>query len=219
MERDRGGGPDGHRQLALIATELQLEAAGTRIDQGEACFMDCKSRIVDLIDGRTPAGARIPHDQSEDVEAIRVRGNRNLGGLAAGSSHRASHILRPGVERITKESILDHRPCAVRIDRVDGDIVLAVSGEVDINGATELKQAFDDIDGHRGKVIIDLLLVSFMDSMGLGTLIEGRNRLESDGAAVLLVSDNGPAGRLLALTKLDESFPVFDSVASARDAS
>lgn len=114
---------------------------------------------------------------------------------------------------------MDHRPCAVRIDRVDGDVVLAVSGEVDINGATELKRAFDEIAGHGGKVVIDLLLVSFMDSMGLGTLIEGRNRLESDGAAVLLVSDNGPVGRLLALTKLDESFPVFDSVASARDAS
>lgn len=219
MERDRGRGSDGHRQLALIAPEFQLDPAGTRIDQGEAGFMDGESRIVDLIDGRTPAGARIPHDQAEDVEAIRVRGDRNLGGLAAGISHRASHILRPGVERITKESILDHRPCAVRIDRVNGDIVLAVSGEVDINGATELKQAFDEIDGHSGKVIIDLLLVSFMDSMGLGTLIEGRNRLESNGAAVLLVSDNGPAGRLLALTKLDESFPVFDSVASARDAS
>ncbi|MEX0826685.1 MAG: STAS domain-containing protein [Acidimicrobiia bacterium] len=114
---------------------------------------------------------------------------------------------------------MENRPSAVRIDRVDSDVVLAVSGEVDINGATELKRAFDEIAGHSGKVIIDLLLVSFMDSMGLGTLIDGRNRLESDGAAVLLVSDNGPAGRLLALTKLDESFPVFDSVESARDAS
>lgn len=114
---------------------------------------------------------------------------------------------------------MDHRPCAVRIDRFDEDVVLTISGEVDINGASELKRAFDEIAGQSGKVIIDLRNVMFMDSMGLGALIEGRNGLESGGATVLLVSDSGPAGRLLALTKLDESFPLFDSVESARAAS
>lgn len=112
---------------------------------------------------------------------------------------------------------LDHtKPCATRIDRFDGDVVLTVTGEVDINGAPELKQAFDEIAGHDGRVIVDLLLVTFMDSMGLGALIDGRNHLEADGAEVLLVCAEGPVGRLLALTKLDESFPVFASVEAAR---
>jgi anti-anti-sigma factor len=109
------------------------------------------------------------------------------------------------------------KPCAVRIERFDRDVVLTVTGEVDISGAPELKLAFDEIAAHDGRVIIDLRLVTFMDSMGLGALIEGRNALESNGAVVLLVSDSGPAGRLLALTKLDESFQVFDSVESARE--
>lgn len=78
-----------------------------------------------------------------------------------------------------------------------------------------MKKALDQVEADR--VIIDLRSVTFMDSMGLGSIIDGRNRLEADGSIVMLVTDGaGPAGRLLALTKLDESFPMFDSVEAAR---
>lgn len=94
--------------------------------------------------------------------------------------------------------------------------MLTLTGDLDINGAPELKKTFDSLDGFEGRVIIDLRSVTFMDSMGLGSLIDGRNRLESDGAMVVLVAGEGPAGRLLALTKLDQSFPMFDSIEAAR---
>lgn len=103
-----------------------------------------------------------------------------------------------------------------RVERSDADAVVHLAGDLDINGAPELKRALDELAGYGGRVIVDLRPVTFMDSMGLGSLIEGRNRLESDGAIVMLVADTGPAGRLLALTKLDESFPMFASVEDAR---
>lgn len=94
--------------------------------------------------------------------------------------------------------------------------MVTLTGDLDINGAPELKKAFDALDGFDGRMIIDLRPVTFMDSMGLGSLIDARNRFESDGAVVMLVADEGPAGRILALTKLDQSFPMFDSVEAAR---
>jgi len=78
-----------------------------------------------------------------------------------------------------------------------------------------MKRALDELMGFDGRVVVDLLPVTFMDSMGLGALIDGRNRLEDRGAVVVLVASSGPAGRLLALTKLDQTFPVFDTVAEA----
>lgn len=103
-----------------------------------------------------------------------------------------------------------------RVDRTDGHVIVDLAGDLDINGAPDLTRALDQLSGYGGRIIIDLRSVTFMDSMGLGSLIEGRNRLEADGAIVMLVTDTGPAGRLIALTKLDESFPVFDSVEAAR---
>jgi anti-sigma B factor antagonist len=105
---------------------------------------------------------------------------------------------------------------SVRLERSDGDVVVVASGDLDINGAPALRKALDELDVRR--VIVDLRQVTFMDSMGLGSLIDGRNRLEAGGTAVMLVSGTGPAGRLLALTKLDESFSMFDSIEAARSA-
>jgi anti-sigma B factor antagonist len=119
---------------------------------------------------------------------------------------------------MSRGSVLDStKPFEARIERSEVDVVVHLAGELDISGAPDMKRAFDDILGFDGRVIVDLRSVSFMDSMGLGALIDGRNRLEDDGAVVMLVANSGPAGRLLALTKLDESFPVFDSIEAARE--
>ena len=125
-------------------------------------------------------------------------------GPARWAPRRKGHVLEPTTS------------FTARVDRTNGDVVVDLTGDLDINGAPDLKRAFDQLSGYGGRVIVDLRSVTFMDSMGLGSLIEGRNRLEADGAIVMLVTDTGPAGRLLALTKLDESFPVFDSVEAAR---
>lgn len=125
-------------------------------------------------------------------------------GPARLAPRREGHILEPTTS------------FTIRVDRTDEHVVVGLAGDLDINGAPDLKRALDQLSGYGGRVIVDLRSVTFMDSMGLGALIEGRNRLEADGAIVMLVTDTGPAGRLLALTKLDESFPVFDSVEAAR---
>ncbi|HSM01979.1 MAG TPA: STAS domain-containing protein [Acidimicrobiia bacterium] len=133
-------------------------------------------------------------------------------------------VIRPGIyywpaRRAPRKKGFILEPAtsfSVRAERGGSDAMLTLTGDLDINGAPELKKTFDSLDGFEGRVIIDLRSVTFMDSMGLGSLIDGRNRLESDGAMVVLVAGEGPAGRLLALTKLDQSFPMFDSIEAAR---
>lgn len=86
--------------------------------------------------------------------------------------------------------------------------MLDVSGELDMATAQQLGQALADAAGT--KVILDMVDVTFIDSVGLRTLIQARQQL-GDGS-LHVVAPDGPVRRLLQLTKLEDSFSVSDSL-------
>jgi anti-sigma B factor antagonist len=102
----------------------------------------------------------------------------------------------------------EHRPppdLTTSVDR-EGDVtVLRVAGEVDLVNAHELAAALAAAapdDG--GQLLVDLTEVPFMDSTGLRSIMEMRDRLEREGRPPLRVrvDESGPVARLLDLVGL-----------------
>lgn len=89
-------------------------------------------------------------------------------------------------------------------DAHDGIHVVAVSGELDVAGAAEVRTALAlATSGRAGALVLDLSDVSFIDSTGLGTLLRADDRLSADGVRMIVVCPPGPVQRLLAMTRLD----------------
>lgn len=105
----------------------------------------------------------------------------------------------------------------IRIDTYERDssLVVALAGEFDIAGASDLAESIENVDWDRyDRVIFDLLDVSFMDSSGLGALIALRNE-HPDTEMALVSGDEGVVSKVLDLTSMKELFPIYSSAESA----
>jgi anti-anti-sigma factor len=83
----------------------------------------------------------------------------------------------------------------------DGQVVLALEGEVDIMTAPEFGAFFETmIDrGHRS-VVLDLAGLRFMDASGLAVIARGADRLEVTGGTLTIRTPIAMIGRLLDIT-------------------
>ena len=73
--------------------------------------------------------------------------------------------------------------------------------------------ALDDDGG--GAVIVDLTDCSFFDSTGLKTLVAAQRRLERSNRRLALVVATSNVLRVFELTRLDERFAIYPSLAAA----
>lgn len=74
-------------------------------------------------------------------------------------------------------------------ERDDGVTVLTLVGEVDLESAPVLAEQFRRlVDQKPAKVIVDASGVTFMDSTGIHTLVEGKRSLHDIDAEIVLVS-------------------------------
>lgn len=89
-------------------------------------------------------------------------------------------------------------PLVAAIERADGHIKIAVSGEIDILSAPKLRVTLDEaLSGGARVVEVDFSGVEFCDCYGLGVLLEARRRATELGAALRLVSVTSPLVRSL----------------------
>ncbi|HJR91020.1 MAG TPA: STAS domain-containing protein [Acidimicrobiia bacterium] len=86
--------------------------------------------------------------------------------------------------------------------------LLDVAGELDMATAEQLHDALSALAG--SKVIIDMVDVTFIDSVGLRTLLRARQDFGEESLHV--VAPEGPVRRLLQLTQLEGSFSVSDTL-------
>src|SRR5918993_1877469 len=97
-----------------------------------------------------------------------------------------------------------------------GHTVLEVAGEVDVHTAPVLRRrALELIAGGRHRMVVDLGGVEFLDSSGLGVLVEIQSRLREAGGTLALTRPADRIRKLFALTGLDEVFTVHDTVEGA----
>lgn len=90
--------------------------------------------------------------------------------------------------------------------REEGDTVhLALSGEVDFGNVAELRAAIlQQANGEPRKVVIDLGGVTFLDSMGLSVLIQGKRSVEGNGGRLAIVNPGDRVRHVLQLAGVDE---------------
>lgn len=101
------------------------------------------------------------------------------------------------------------------VDRLGEAVVVRLAGELDLYNADILRQSlFEAADGGPPRLVVDLGAVTFIDSTGLGVLIESRARLENRRAFVV-ASPGLEARRALEVSGLDRHLNVVPSVEEA----
>jgi anti-sigma B factor antagonist len=94
--------------------------------------------------------------------------------------------------------------------------VIALSGEVDLYTAPQLKQELIRvIETGTENVVVDLSGTTFIDSTTLGVLVSGLKRLRPRGGQLLLVITDRNIAKLFEITGLDRVFPIHGTVADA----
>jgi anti-anti-sigma factor len=105
---------------------------------------------------------------------------------------------------------------SINVTRRQGQVVVEIGGELDLRTAGGLRTVLTELaaDGH-GHVVVDLAGVTFCDAAGLGALVAGNNRLAERGGMLRLVGVRPAQRRILHVTRLDELFPVYETIDEA----
>jgi anti-sigma B factor antagonist len=99
----------------------------------------------------------------------------------------------------------------------DGSAIVTVRGEIDFSNADEIARAIQDAvsDWSPQAVQIDLKDATFIDSTGLGALIEGYRATMSGNCRFAVVNPTGTFRRVLVVTGLSELFGLAEEPADA----
>jgi anti-anti-sigma factor len=112
------------------------------------------------------------------------------------------------LHRQSEVTVLDHDPLLVV--QVAGDITMGNSLAI----GSAILSAWDESDGPHA-VIVDLGDVPHMDSSGLGTLLQLRNRAKNSGVPLILCRLQRSSRRLLDRTGLAGLFQIWPTVEEA----
>ena len=98
----------------------------------------------------------------------------------------------------------------------NGVAVLTLRGEIDVYTAPRMRQAIVDlVDAGSLTVVIDMDKVDFLDSTGLGVLVEGLKRVRTRGGTLSIVITQDKILKIFDITGLNKAFPIHRSVDDA----
>ena len=99
----------------------------------------------------------------------------------------------------------------------EGDLdVVSVSGELDQGTEPQLREALATVlDEADGPVLVNLSDCHFIDSTGLGLLVETKRRLSEARRRFAVCCPDEDVRRLLELTGIDEAVGLFDTLDEA----
>lgn len=91
--------------------------------------------------------------------------------------------------------------------------VIASQGEIDVSSVDAFRNALSEaVRAGADRLVIDLSEVSFIDSSGLGALIDAQNRLRRDQRQLVVVAPSGSAvAVLLGLAGLRGRLSIFET--------
>jgi anti-sigma B factor antagonist len=111
-----------------------------------------------------------------------------------------------------------HEPPVNGIQERGSAVVVELAGELDLYNAHTVREALlGETEKKPERLVVDLSRVTFIDSTGLGVLIEARTRLPNS-RAFILAAPGLETRRALEISGLDRHFAVHDSLDAALDA-
>ncbi len=107
-------------------------------------------------------------------------------------------------------------PFNVDMESLDGGVrVFAISGELDQATASELREPLQEaINDETRAVVIDMTQCGFIDSTGLGIIVEAWKQLQErngDSAGFAICCPEPEVRRLLEVTGLDQAIAIRDT--------
>jgi anti-sigma B factor antagonist len=95
--------------------------------------------------------------------------------------------------------------------------IVELEGEVDLRTAPQLRiMLLDVLDRKAARIILDLSGVRYIDSSGVGTIVELKRRAMQTDSKVVLVGLQPRVRSLFEITRLDKFFIITDSLDEAR---
>ncbi|MCA1596257.1 MAG: STAS domain-containing protein [Chloroflexi bacterium] len=111
------------------------------------------------------------------------------------------------------------RPTTIQTERRNGAVILRVSGELDALCAPDLEKLLSDqITAGVRACIVDLSQTTFIDSMGLGRLIQGQRAGKEAGCYFAVCGARGMIAQLMTVTQLSRVLPTFETAEAALQA-
>ena len=92
---------------------------------------------------------------------------------------------------------------SVRVAESPSEVVLVLQGELDMATADELKSCLAALEPSDRKMVVDLRRLTFMDSSGIGAIVNAHRWAEAYGTELVVRHCSKPVRRVLALTGAD----------------
>jgi anti-sigma B factor antagonist len=101
----------------------------------------------------------------------------------------------------------------VKIDQKDKYVIVAISGEVDLYSSPKVRKSIITLTSKKIPTLaIDLTDVSYMDSSGVATLVEGLQITEKYNGKLLLCGLNSMVREVFELSRLDTVFSIYENL-------
>lgn len=96
--------------------------------------------------------------------------------------------------------------------------VVSLSGEVDLSWSPQIRRALLEALAQGKDVYVDLTEVSYIDSSGIASFVEGYQRAKQTKRKFGLLAASDAVLSVLKLSRLDQVFPMYPDLSTARAA-
>ena len=86
--------------------------------------------------------------------------------------------------------------------------VMQLEGEIDLSNSPELREAVLDVLSRKRNLVVELAAVSYIDSSGIASLVEGYQTAKDNDLEFGLANISEVALNVLQLAHLDKVFPI-----------
>jgi len=103
------------------------------------------------------------------------------------------------------------------IVKQDNYSIIMLSGDIDMSTSTDARQQILDSLSNNENLMIDLSKVTYIDSSGVASLVEGFQTAKEKKLHFSLIGVSEAAMMVIKLARLDKIFAIFDSVEQAKN--
>ncbi len=100
----------------------------------------------------------------------------------------------------------------INVTEEQGAVLLSLDGDVDLSCSPDARKAILEALDNGKHLLVNLAAVTYIDSSGVASLVEGYQLSKKQGLNFALVSVSEAVMNVLQLARLDSVFPIFATV-------